>query len=86
MYCLGSELYFAIFKDNSNSASGNGFSEGHLPLAANVIHLSQDTLMTLLRYFHKWFLVLGMNDDLCRWIYAIFACLKSLLIRVRWAP
>ncbi|GIY46774.1 uncharacterized protein CDAR_494201 [Caerostris darwini] len=79
MYCLGTELYLAIYKDNSNSAFGNGFSEGHLPLIPNVIHLSQDTLMTLLRYYHKWFLALGMNDDLCRWVYAILACLKKPL-------
>ncbi|GIY76404.1 uncharacterized protein CEXT_550281 [Caerostris extrusa] len=76
-FCLGSELSSAIYKHKNSCSTSDNLIEGHLPLLSIVLHLSQETLLLLLQYHYSWFLKIGMHDDLCRWMFAMFVCLEK---------
>ncbi|GIX74643.1 uncharacterized protein CEXT_646481, partial [Caerostris extrusa] len=77
MFCLGSELCSTIYQNKTSCNTSGNLIEGHLPLLSIVLHFSQETLMLLLKYHYSWFLIIGMHEDLCMWMYALFVCLEN---------
>ncbi|XP_054722912.1 RNA-binding protein 25-like [Uloborus diversus] len=69
LFCLGSELYSRIYKKRAKKCSG------HLPLLSYVIHLDEEEVLLLFQYCYEWYLNVGINETIARWLYALLACL-----------
>lgn len=50
---------------------------GRQPKINIVIHLKQKEIMYLIKCMWKWFQVIGMDNDLSRWLFALFSCLSK---------
>jgi len=72
LFCLGSELYKKIFSDEQVDDTSE-----HVPLLSIVLHLSQEEILTALEYFSEWTNHVKMDHVVCRWIYALLACLRK---------
>ncbi|CAL1288769.1 unnamed protein product [Larinioides sclopetarius] len=77
VFCLGSKLCSEIYGEKYEEPSEE--VEGNLPFLSIVAHLNQYTAFAVLKNLHEWFLSLGMEESIGRWIYAVFACIRKPL-------
>lgn len=71
LFCLGSELYEEIYKEPCGEKV-----ESHSPILSIVTHLQQSMVKAVLKYLYRWFLAIGMNVSIGRWVYSLFTCLE----------
>lgn len=72
LFCLGSDLYEKVFKSNKVAEAPS-----HPPLLSIVLHFSQDEIYMLLQYMTVWVMQTDFDHKVCRWIYALLACLQK---------
>lgn len=72
LFCLGTELFKELFPGlEVDEVSSQG------PLLSIVLHWTQEDIVTVLGYFNKWGSQINMSHTLCRWMYALLACIKK---------
>lgn len=72
LFCLGSDLYQKVFLSDKVDEAPN-----HPPLLSIVLHISQEEIYTLLQYMTVWVMQTDFDHKVCRWIYALLACLQK---------
>ncbi|GBM88922.1 hypothetical protein AVEN_166608-1 [Araneus ventricosus] len=77
VFCLGSKLCSEIYGEMYEEPSEE--IEGNLPFLSIIAHFNQYTAFTVLKNLHEWFLSLGMEESIGRWVYAVFACIRKPL-------
>ncbi|GFU56656.1 uncharacterized protein TNCV_3930491 [Trichonephila clavipes] len=70
-FLLGSKLCSKIYRTRDTGV------QGHLPLLSLILYFSQDEIQMLIEYIYQWFLEIGMEEAMCMWLYALFACLEK---------
>ncbi|GFW29888.1 uncharacterized protein TNCV_2673381 [Trichonephila clavipes] len=70
-FLLGSKLCSKIYRTRDTGV------QGHLPLLSLILYFSQDEIQMLIVYIYQWFLEIGMEEAMCMWLYALFACLEK---------
>lgn len=72
LFCLGSEMYKKIFTDEEvEHVVSNG------PFLSLVLYLSQEDILILLKHLNKWSTIVGMNHEICEWIFGLLACIQK---------
>ena len=72
LFCLGSDLYQKVYMAEKVDKTAN-----HPPLLSIVLHISQEEIFTLLQYMTVWVMQTNFDHIVCRWIYALLACLQK---------
>ncbi|GFT76864.1 uncharacterized protein NPIL_479591 [Nephila pilipes] len=72
-FCLGYDLFCKIYRPRSH----HQFMESQDPLLNIVSHFTQNDIMILIKYLHRWFVLIGMENAIAKWLYALLSVLKK---------
>lgn len=67
-FCYGSKFCSEIYGEELPKV----VKKGHQPLLSIVLHIGQHQINNLISYHLKWFVMAGMDDNMGRWLYALF--------------